>query len=99
MRELGVEFVFGSDIGGFGAPAGEGTWRELRAWVRELGIDPATAIRKATSEAARAMGERRSGTVTSPLFADIIAVRGDPLQNIEVLRDPAIIIKHGDRYK
>ena len=99
LRELGVDFVFGSDIGGFGAPAGAGTWRELEAWVRDLGIDPATVIRKATSDAARMMGERQSGTIAATMYADIIAVRGNPLRHIDVLRDPAIVIKHGEQYK
>ena len=99
LREMGVEFVFGSDIGGFGAPAGDGTWRELESWVSELGVDPATAIRKATADAARAMGERQVGTVAAGMAADIIAVRGNPLQNIDALRDPAIIIMRGEQYK
>ena len=99
LRELGVEFIFGSDIGGFGAPAGEGTWRELEAWVRDLGIEPAAAIRKATSEAARAMGDRQTGTIAASMNADIIVVPGNPLRDIDVLRDPAVIIKRGERIK
>jgi imidazolonepropionase-like amidohydrolase len=99
LQELGVEFVFGSDVGGFGAPAGAATWRELDAWVRELGIEPAAAIRKATSEAARAMGDRQSGTIAIGMNADIIAVRGNPLRHIDVLRDPAIVIRHGEQVK
>ena len=97
LRELGVEFVFGSDIGGFGAPAGEGTWRELEAWVRDLGIEPAAAIRKATSEAARAMGDRQTGTLAASMNADIIVVPGNPLRDVNVLRDPAVIIKRGEK--
>jgi imidazolonepropionase-like amidohydrolase len=100
LRELGVELVFGSDEGTFGAPAPQATWRELDAWVRGLGIDPMTAIRKATLDAARHVGaDRDSGSVAEGKFADVIAVAGNPLRHIDVLRDPAIVIKHGRRYK
>ena len=32
-------------------------------------------------------------------FADVIAVRGDPLTHIDVFREPKVVIKHGRRYK
>jgi len=100
LRQLGVDFVFGSDQGSFGMTAAQATWRELDAWVRYLGIDPMTAIRKATLDAARHPGaDRDSGSVTEGKLADVIAVSGNPLQHIDVLREPAIIIKHGRRYK
>jgi imidazolonepropionase-like amidohydrolase len=100
LRDLGVEFVFGSDEGTFGATAPQATWRELDAWVRGLGTDPMTAIRKATLDAARHIGaDRESGSVAVGKFADVIAVPGNPLLHIDVLRDPAIVIKHGRRYR
>jgi imidazolonepropionase-like amidohydrolase len=100
LRELGVELVFGSDEGTFGATAAQATWRELDAWVRGLAIDPMTAIRKATLDAARHVGaDRDSGSVAAGKFADVIAVAGNPLRHIDVLRDPAIVIKRGRRYK
>lgn len=40
-----------------------------------------------------------SGSVSEGKFADIIAVHGDPLRNMDVLRDPVIVVKHGHRYK
>jgi imidazolonepropionase-like amidohydrolase len=43
--------------------------------------------------------ERESGSISAGKFADVIAVRGDLLRNIAVLRDPQIVIKHGRRYK
>jgi cytosine/adenosine deaminase-related metal-dependent hydrolase len=52
------------------------------------------------TNAAHAMGvDRDSGTVAEGKYADIIAVRGDPLQHIDVLREPKVVIKHGRRYK
>ena len=69
-------------------------------WVHGLGIDPMTVIRRTTSDAARFMGvERDTGTISAGIFADVIAVRGDPLRHIDVLREPKVVIRHGRRYK
>jgi imidazolonepropionase-like amidohydrolase len=45
------------------------------------------------------MGDRQSGTIAIGMNADIIAVRGNPLRHIDVLRDPAIVIRHGEQVK
>jgi imidazolonepropionase-like amidohydrolase len=39
------------------------------------------------------------GWIAAGKYADLIAAHGDPLQHINILRDPAIVIKHGIRYK
>jgi imidazolonepropionase-like amidohydrolase len=100
LRELGVQLVFGSDEGSFGATAAQATARELEAWVRDLGFTPMAAITKATLEAAKHVGaERDSGSVADGKFADVIAVEGNPLRHIDVLANPAVVIRHGRRYK
>lgn len=100
LNELGVIMVSGSDMGTFGHPASEATWRELETWVFELGMDPLRAIKWATSDAAEYMGVGdQLGTVTPGKLADVIAVKGSPLRHFSVLREPAIIIKNGVRYK
>jgi imidazolonepropionase-like amidohydrolase len=43
--------------------------------------------------------DRDSGSIAEGKFADVIAVRGDPLWHIDVLRDPRIVIRHGRRVK
>ena len=73
---------------------------ELEAWVHELGVDPMAAIRAATIVPAETMGvERDYGSLEPGRWADVIAVHGDPLQHINILRDPVIVIKHGIQYK
>ncbi len=100
LNELGVIMVSGSDMGTFGHPASESTWRELEAWVFELGMDPLIAIKWATADAAEYMGVAdQVGTITPGKLADIIAVKGNPLSHFSVLREPAIVIKNGIRYK
>lgn len=100
LRDAGVTLLVGSDGGIGGNSVSQATWLELDAWVNHLGVDPMTAIQKATYLPALVMGvEKDNGTVTEGKYADIIAVRGDPLRHIDVLRDPAIVIKRGHRYK
>jgi imidazolonepropionase-like amidohydrolase len=100
IRDLGVEIVFGTDVGSWGEVTGQATWMEADLWVRELGMDPMTVLRKMTLDAARMMGaDRESGSITEGKYADVIAVRGDPLRHIDVLREPKVVIKHGRRFK
>jgi imidazolonepropionase-like amidohydrolase len=100
IRNLGVQIVFGTDVGSWGEVTGQATWMEADLWVRELGMSPMTVLRGMTLDAARVMGaDRESGSITEGKFADVIAVRGDPLRHIDVLREPRIVIKHGGRFK
>jgi imidazolonepropionase-like amidohydrolase len=100
IRELGAQIVFGTDVGSWGEVTGHATWMEADLWVRELGMAPMAVIRGMTLDAARMMGaDRDSGSITAGKLGDVIAVRGDPLRHIDVLREPRIVIKHGRRYK
>jgi imidazolonepropionase-like amidohydrolase len=100
IRELGAQIVFGTDVGSWGEVTAHATWMEADLWVRELGMDAMTVIRGMTLDAARMMGaDRDSGSIAAGKFADVIAVRGDPLQHIDVLRDPRIVIRHGRRFR
>ena len=100
IRSLGVELVFGTDVGSWGEVTGHATWMEADLWVRELGMDPMAVIRKMTLDAAAVMGAAgESGSLSAGKFADVIAVRGDPLRHIDALREAKIVVKHGRRYK
>jgi imidazolonepropionase-like amidohydrolase len=100
IRDLGVQLVFGTDVGSWGQVTAQATWMEADLWVRELGIEPMAVIRALTLDAALMMGaDRESGSIAEGKFADVIAVRGDPLRHIDVLREPRIVIKHGRRFR
>jgi imidazolonepropionase-like amidohydrolase len=100
IRDLGAQIVFGTDVGSWGEVTGYATSMEAELWVRELGMTPLAVIRGMTLDAARMMGaDRDSGSIAEGKFADVIAVRGDPLRHIDVLRTPGIVIKHGRRFK
>jgi len=100
LQDAGVVLVFGSDEGSAGELARHATWMDADLWVRVLGMDSMTVLRRMTLDAARTMGvERDSGSLESGKYADVIAAGGDPLRHIDVLRDPKLVIKHGRRYK
>jgi imidazolonepropionase-like amidohydrolase len=100
LRDAGVVLVFGSDEGSAGELARHATWMDADLWVRVLGMAPMTVLQRMTLDAARAMGaDGDSGSIAVGKYADIIAVGGDPLRHIDVLRDPKVVIRHGRRHK
>ena len=59
--------------------------RELAVYVT-LGMTPIQAIRSATTVAAEALGVTDRGAIEAGLLADLVAVPGDPLQDVAGLR-------------
>ncbi len=93
----GVRIVFGTDVGGF--PWSEPLAQEF-AYMVELGMPPMEAIRSATSRAAEMLDrEGELGVVAPGAYADIIAVAGDPLQDINELRRVRFVMKDGRVFK
>ena len=92
----GVKIGFGTDAGIF--PHGDNA-RQFAYMVR-FGLTPLGAIRAATIEAARCLGqEREIGSIAPGKFADLIAVDGDPLTDVETLRRVAGVIKEGRLFR
>jgi imidazolonepropionase-like amidohydrolase len=92
----GVPIAYGTDAAVF--PHGLNA-RQFAIMV-ERGMTPLEAIRSATSVAARYMGwSDRVGELTPGRFADVIAVRGDPLADVTVLQDVAVVVKGGLAFK
>ena len=97
-RKAGVKIVFGTDAGGF-------PWTELNQ-AREfeyevaLGMTPIEAIRTATTNAAELLGMAgQIGSIEKGAYADLVALRGDPLQNVAVLTDIDWVMKGGEVVK
>jgi imidazolonepropionase-like amidohydrolase len=87
-----VRIGFGTDAGIF--PHGENA-RQFAYMVRH-GMTPLAAIRAATIDAAASLGRSQElGSITSGKFADLVAIDGDPLADIERLRHVAGVIKQG----
>ncbi len=73
---------------------------ELIARVKRGGQDPMAAIISATSLAAEAIGmEHTIGTLAPGLQADLIAVEGNPVDDITALRRVVLVMKGGKVYK
>lgn len=91
-HEAGVTIVFGSDAGVY--PHGLGA-RQF-AYMVEWGMTPMEAIRAATSVAARYLADgERLGALRPGRLADVVAVRGNPLEDIAILEDIDTVIRGG----
>ena len=88
----GVKIVFGTDAGAIE----HGTQAvEFRRMV-EYGMKPLEAIRSATTVAAELLRmEGQIGTLAPGAYADVIAVEGDPLQDIAALQRVRFVMKGG----
>ncbi|MBM3790824.1 MAG: amidohydrolase family protein, partial [Acidobacteria bacterium] len=74
--------------------------KDFRILVEELGVPPMEAIRMATAYAAELIGiADRAGTLEPGKWADVIAVAGNPLENIMLLEDVRFVMKAGTVYK
>ncbi len=71
---------------------------EISALVRR-GMQPIDAIRAATINAADLLGVNDRGEIKPGLFADIIAIKGNPLNKIELLENVQFVMKGGTVYK
>ena len=94
MHAAGVRFVAGTDAGWRFTPF-NGLVTELEL-IHEAGAAPAEAVAAGTSAAATAMGiGAETGALREGLAADIIAVAGDPLADLGVLRRPVMVVLGG----
>ena len=93
----GVRIAMGTDVGGF--PWTEvNQAKELEYYV-QYGMTPMQAIQSATSVAAALLAQEQNiGALTPGLYADIIAVAGDPTRDITELQRVKFVMKGGTVY-
>ncbi len=91
----GVNIAFGTDAAVY--PHGDNA-KEFGVMV-DLGMSPIDALRAATTTAAGLLGYDDRGQITEGFLADIIAVPGNPLENIRVMEDVEFVMKGGRVYK
>lgn len=90
--EKGVKIAFGTDAGVF---AHGDNYREF-IYMTEAGMPNMEAIQSATITNAIFMGiEDKLGSLEAGKLADIIAVGGDPAQDISVMKDVVFVMKEG----
>ena len=93
--QSGVDIVFGGDVGVF---AHGKNFRELELMVA-YGMKPLAALQSATSVNARLFHLKNLGNIKKGFLADIIAVEGNPAQDILKMRNVNFVMKNGIVYK
>ena len=94
--KAGVKIAFGTDSGV--SPHGENA-EEFELMVN-AGMPPMVAIKSATLEASKLLRvDDRLGTIEPKKIADLVAVKGDPLDDIVLLRNIDFVMKDGVVFK
>ena len=95
-HEAGVRMAFGTDAGVY--PHGN-NGRQF-AYMVQYGMSPLEAIQAATINAAELLDWPADvGQVAAGYYADLIAVRGNPLDDVRELEDVRFVMKGGEVYK
>jgi imidazolonepropionase-like amidohydrolase len=92
----GVPMAVGSDVG----PFAHGTQaRELELMV-QFGMPPAEVLKADLINGARLLDwEGKIGQLKPGFFADVIAVAGNPLENISAIKSVSLVMKNGVIYR
>jgi imidazolonepropionase-like amidohydrolase len=92
----GVPMAVGSDVG----PFPHGTQAREFVLMVKYGMSPLAVLQADLLNGARLLGwEGQIGVLESGYLADIVAVPGDPLQDISVLQNVGFVMKGGIVYR
>ncbi len=88
-----MKIAFGTDMGGI--PWTKPIADEFGLMVK-FGMSPMDAIKSATTRAAELLDRKGElGVIAPHAWADIVAVKGDPLANIDTLKSVGFVMKDG----
>ena len=92
----GIPFAVGSDVG----PFPHGTQAREFVLMAKYGMSPLAVLQADLINGAKLLGwEGQIGSLERGYLADIVAVAGDPLQDISVLSNVTFVMKNGVVYK
>ena len=92
----GVKIAFGTDVG---VQAHGTNWQEF-VYMKKCGMNEMDAIKSATMETAKLLRiSDELGSLEEGKIADIIAVAGNPLEDISVMENVVFVMKDGVIYK
>jgi imidazolonepropionase-like amidohydrolase len=98
--KAGVTLVFGTDImSNLHESRGDQSLEYLNSFI-EAGVKPADILRAITSNAARLLDiDQQRGPIKAGMAADLIAVSGNPLDDIRTLQHVSFVMKNGVIYR
>ncbi len=94
-HKAGVKMVYGTDTGVY--PHGD-NGKQFR-WMVQYGMTPTQAIQAATFNSSLALARNDVGVIEAGRFADIIAVKGNPAEDVTLLEQVNFVMKNGVVYK
>lgn len=94
--KAGVTLALGGDVGVF---AHGDNAREMELLVRDYGLTPLQVLRQATRGNAQIFHLADRGSISPGLLADLVAVAGDPTQDVAAVRQVRLVMKGGVLYK
>ena len=95
--DAGIPVALGTDAGNPLTLHGASVFKELEA-MQASGLAPRDVLVAATRNAARVLGLDSTGTVTTGAVADLLVLDADPLTDIRLLRDIALVVHRGEPY-
>lgn len=94
--KAGVNMIFGTDAGVY--PHGDNL-KQLSRMVK-FGMTPMQALQTASINGATLLGQQNNiGSLSVGTYADIIAVKGDPIKDISILENVSFVMKGGEQIK
>jgi imidazolonepropionase-like amidohydrolase len=94
--KAGVKIAYGTDAGVYP----HGTNAKQFPYMVKFGLTPAQALRSATSDAAELLDRSKDvGRIAPGLYADLIAVEGDPFADVTILEKVPVVMKGGKVFK
>jgi imidazolonepropionase-like amidohydrolase len=94
LAKAGVQLLYGAEIAHLDIPWGIDA-QELHLLQHAAGLSDVETLRAATSEAGKVLGMSPLGILSPGAPADLIAVKGDPRNNLKILEYPQLVMSGG----